>query len=421
MELEKLDKFILLLTGFSVLVDMVNGFFMREFVPMPISQGYKLILIFLILLRLAPTKDFLPVLVVLFGFQIAPFVGLIKTGELATFFNDVVVASKWIMVPLSFFFFKNLFRGKRIFKKKSWLVKMIGLSLLFLSLNMLLGAMGYGSAFYYDGFSNAAGTKGYIYAGNELTILVLTLAFLISAYLWNNNRHITNGLFFMLFLVFAFLITSKTVIGGVVIVFLIPYLGPFPAKFKRKWIDRIIGIALLGVPLLVAGFYYGLTRSGFLRNLQYNKQVNEDLVTILLSNRNNFVLDGWKVFVQEYNWIEKIIGLGESFHLKLSGNLAEIDFITLLFSNGIFGLILLLVLLLYYFLNSRLLMPMKKYPYARSVFLFLVFLCLAANSAGHVFNSGIAGLFIGVAIALMFYPREVEEAVYNRPKASDNP
>src|SRR5699024_850792 len=209
---------------------------------------------------------------------------------------------------------------------------------------------------------------------------------------------------FILFLIFAFLITSKTVVGGVAIVFLIPYFGKVPMKFHRKWAGRLIGIVLVGLPLLLAGFYYGVTRSGFLATLQYNKEVNEDLLTILLSNRNNFVINGCEVFVDEFNGFEKIIGLGESYHLALSGNLAELDFITILFSNGILGLLLLLFLLLYYFLNSRLLLQKKGYGYARSVFIFLIFICIAASSAGHIFNSGIAGIFIGAAIALMFYP-----------------
>src|SRR5699024_8020852 len=134
--------------GFSVLVDMLNGFFIRELFKIPVSQVYKLSLIILILIRLSSTKDILPVLFVLFGFQLAPLAGWIKTGDTATFLNDVVVASKWVVVPLSFFFFKNLFQGKKIKQQTPLLIRMVTLSLIFLSINMVLGAMGYGSAFY---------------------------------------------------------------------------------------------------------------------------------------------------------------------------------------------------------------------------------------------------------------------------------
>lgn len=268
---------------------------------------------------------------------------------------------------------------------------------------MLLGMLGYGSAFYYDGYPNAAGIKGYIYAGNELTVLVLVLGFLIAAHLRQSGAHFKNLLFFGVFLLFAFLITSKTVVGGVAVVFLIPYIGSLKWRFSRKWVDRMIGLGVLGFPVMVGAFYYGLTKSGFLKTLQYNKEMNGDFLTILLSNRNNFVIKGWEVFVQDYTGLEKLFGLGETFHLFRSGDLAELDFITILFSNGVIGLLLLLLLLLYYFLNSRLLISKREYVHAQSVFVFLIFLCLAANSAGHVFNSGIAGVFIGAAIALMFY------------------
>src|SRR5699024_4797353 len=117
-----------------------------------ISQAYKIVLIVLILFRLSPTKDFLPLLIVLFGFQIAPIAGWIKTGAIDTYFKDVIVASKWVMVPVGFFFFKTFFQNQTLSNKKTLLVRMIGLSLLFLTLNMVIGALGYGSAFYYDGY-----------------------------------------------------------------------------------------------------------------------------------------------------------------------------------------------------------------------------------------------------------------------------
>lgn len=409
LKIASIDKIILLLMGFSILVDMINGFFMRELFRVPISQVYKLIVMILMLIRLCPSKNFLSILLIFIGFQVAPMAGLVKTGSLTSYMGNFIVATKWFMVPLSFFYFKTLFQRTPNTKLYPLLRRMIVLSFGFLLLNMILGGLGYGSAFYYDGFPNAAGTKGYIYAGNELTILVLVLGFLISCHCYQKKQHLKNVFFFLVFLVFAFLITSKTVVGGAAIVFLIPYLSSIKWRFSRKWVDWGIGLCVLGIPAFMGAFYYGITKSGFLKTIQYNSTLNTDFLTLLLSNRNTFVIKGWKVFTEDYNLLEQFLGLGEEYHLSLAGDLAEIDFITILFSNGIFGLSLLLFILLLYFLNSRLLIQKRDYVYARAVFVFLLFICIVANSAGHVFNSGIAGLYIGMAIALMFYKKPIPQ------------
>ena len=187
--IKKLDKLILFLLGYVVLIDMINGFFMMEYNKLPISQLFKFIVLLLLLLRLSIIKEF-PVILLLFClFQIGPFLGLIKTGDFSAFRNDLVVATKWFNVPLSFFFFKALFQKamydialiegiKRVVKK----------SFTFLSVNMLLGVLGLGMAFYNHGYNNAVGTRGYIYAGNELTILLLAISFAIGLYLYLNRE-----------------------------------------------------------------------------------------------------------------------------------------------------------------------------------------------------------------------------------------
>src|SRR5699024_11705754 len=105
------------------------------------------------------------------GFQVAPLMGLIKSREFSSYLADVVTATKWFVVPLSFFYFKTLFQTKYVDKLYKPLQKLMIVSVSFLTLNMVLGVLGFGSAFYYEGSSMASGTKGFIFAGNELTIL----------------------------------------------------------------------------------------------------------------------------------------------------------------------------------------------------------------------------------------------------------
>lgn len=393
--------------SFTILVDMVNGFFIMNAAKLPISQAYKIVLIFLMLLRLYKTKDIFFVIFIFIGFQIAPVFGLLKTGNFSIYLDDVIIAAKWFNVPLSFFYFKTVFQSNYR-KKLYWALRnLFKGSFFFLAFNLMLGVLGFGEAFYFEGYGNATGTKGFIYAGNELTILVLAIGFVIASHYRYLKQHKKNILFFIIFLLFSFTITSKTVLAGVVLVFIIPYISVLNLKFKKKWVSRIIILVIVGIPATIAAFYIAITNTGIEKKLQYSaKANNNDFLTTLLSNRNNFVVEGWRHFVQDYSWFEKLVGLGQGFYVARVENIAEIDFVTLLFSAGILGLILLLLVILYYFLNARLLMQYKNYVHAKSVFVFLIFLCIAANLAGHIFDSGIAGFYIGAAIALMFYRNE---------------
>lgn len=402
-----LDRIILILLSYLVLVDMFNGFFAMELTKLPLSQIFKLTLLVLFLIRLSGTKDFLIVILLLLIFQIGPVSGLLKTGQWNSFFQDVIIATKWFNVPLSFFYFKNLLQHNSFEENRQRLFLVVKYAFFFLVFNMILGVLGLGMAFYHHGFSNAVGTRGFIFAGNELTILVLALGFIIGMYFFKKGDFKRYLLFFAIFLVISFLITSKTVLGGVVIVFIIPVLASIRSGIDRKWLDYLTASVFLGIPLLIAAFYLGITKSGIIEKIKFSLKRNDyDLLTVALSNRNNFIKNGWEVFANEFPILGKIVGYGQQYHLELSGHLAEVDFFSLLFSSGILGLLSLLLVICYWIFNANHLRKLGTYPYAKSVLLYLWFLLIAANLSGHVFGSGIAGFFIGLSLALMFYKNE---------------
>ncbi|MBT8264213.1 MAG: O-antigen ligase family protein, partial [Muriicola sp.] len=315
--------------------------------------------------------------------------------------------TKWFNVPLSFFYFKNLLQHNSFEENRQRLSLVVKYAFFFLVFNMILGVLGFGMAFYHHGFSNAVGTRGFIFAGNELTILVLALGFIIGMYFFKKGDFKRYLLFFAIFLVISFLITSKTVLGGVVIVFIIPVLASIRSGIDRKWINYLTASVFLGIPLFIAAFYLGITKSGIIEKIKFSLKRNDyDLLTVALSNRNNFIKNGWEVFANEFPILGKIVGYGQQYHLELSGHLAEVDFFSLLFSSGILGLLSLLLVICYWIFNANHLRKLGTYPYAKSVLLYLWFLIIAANLSGHVFGSGIAGFFIGMSLALMFYKNE---------------
>lgn len=402
--LQKLDVLILSFLSYVVFIDMINGFFMIEYHKLPISQTYKIFLLILILFRLSFTKDFSIILILLLVFQLGPIQGLVVSGDFSSFVNDVIVSTKWFNVPLSFFYFKNIFLKGLDQKMTLKIRKFIRSSFKFILLNMLIGFLGFGMAFYNHGYNNAVGTRGYIFAGNELTILVLAIGFLIAVYFFEKKNYKKYFFSFLIFLIISFLITSKTVLGGVIIIFLIPVISNIRIKFKKKWLNYIVATLTFGVPMLLFLLSFGILYSGVIDKINYSLQRNNyEIVTVLLSNRNNFLEKGWEVYTEEFSFLGKLLGYGQNYHLQLSGHLAEIDFFSLLFASGILGLLFLFLLIFYWFANAIFLKKQHKFIYAKSVLIFLWFIVIAANLSGHIFGSGIAGFFIGLAIALMFY------------------
>jgi len=413
--LKVLDQFILLLLSFTVLIDMINGFFLINSIPIPLGQIFKFFLLALMILRLLPGKDMVFVLLALGVFQIAPVYGFLKTGNFSNFIKDFIIGIKWFNFPLSFFYFKAVFQSPWIKKILPFFKIMIGSAIALIIFNQFLGVLGFGQAFYYEGYANASGTKGFIYAGNELTILVLALAFLISNYYKQHEKHFRNLIIFSVFLLISFTITSKTVLAGVVIVFLIPYLSFIKVSIKKVWFKRLILFFIAGIPLMLIAFYFGITKSGFLDTLQYSVKVNQDLLTVLLSNRNNFVIKGWEYFLNDLSLIDQFFGMGEAFYLDQVEDIAEIDFLTLLFSKGVLGLGFLLFIIYYWLVNAKFLAQKNNFVFAKAVFVFIIFLCIAGNTAGHIFNSGIAAFYTAMGIALMFFKikpqREIPEKI----------
>lgn len=410
--LHQLDRIILFFLSYIVLVDMVNGFFILNYGKLPISQIFKLAIITLIFIRLSKSKDIYFISFLLIVFQIGPFLGLIKTGDFSAFLKDVIVSAKWFNVPLSFFYFKNLFQGAYSPGLIRKIRLIISRSFKLIVFNIFLGIFGFGMAFYNHGFNNPIGTKGYIYAGNELTILTLALAFIIGIYFWQNKNYKMYAVFFISFITISFFITSKTIIGGTILVFLIPPICSIKYRIKKKWLNLIWITGFIGIPILSILMYVGITNSGIIDKLENSLLRNDNnLVTVILSNRNNFIEKGWDVY-KDFSFGGKVFGYGQNYHLELSGHLAEIDFLSLLFASGIFGLMVLLLTIFYWHINAKNLKRKKSgYYYAKYILLFLWFIVVVANLSGHIFGSGIAGFFIGLSLSLMYFNHKKMEDV----------
>lgn len=399
------DWVIILAMFFLLPIDMINGILLKGGVEFPISIGqiYKLFVLVLISIRLLvnPKTDFLILIFFLVLFSIPSWIQFLKndTYTLRILFDDFIKLSKYISIFLALVYFTRVYRFPRKRTRillKNWFV----FSYIVFAVNILLKYVGLGFPFYnYDN----TGTTGFFYAGNEISALHLVLYAILAYHLYEiKNKKTLFYLFFLFNLFLGITITSKTAMLGVVLVTILIFatienLNRINLRKLVIWISSFV----LFIPLAAYMAYKLLKDSQIMERINYfyNKW---DFVTFIFSQRNLRVEKMMPIYIEEWNFLEKIIGGGQYFYENRLGQVIEIDFFDIFFAYGIIGGVLFIIILFFLFLKAFVQLK-NRYPYARLSLLMLFVLALEASIAGHVFNSGIAGIYIGACLGLMFY------------------
>ena len=135
-----------------------------------------------------------------------------------------------------------------------------------------------------------------------------------------------------------------------------------------------------------------------------------DFFTFILSNRNTFLFDFFEIFKKEYNIIEMIIGVGQStFETLNNDHIIELDFFDIYFAYGVIGVFLFLSYISFIVIKSKLKSINKKMfifsPYTGYISILLILLSFLS---GHIFNSGMAAIYMGCVFSLMYYKSNYE-------------
>lgn len=409
-----LDWFIILALFMLLPVDMINGILLKGGIAFPISIGqlYKLFVLLLFSLRLIlrPRIDFLFLMGVFVLFAIPSFVQFAFHKEYTPriVLDDVIKISKYISVFLALIYFSRVCAAPSKLTRtllKNWIV----FSYIVFAINILLKYLGLGFPFYdYDN----TGTTGYFYAGNEISALHLVLYAIIAYHLFEIKKAKTSFFLFFLFNLFlGITITSKTAMLGIVLVTVLILASPENINriSLKKIIIWIVSILVL-IPLTVF-FAVKLLKDSLIMERIYYFYKKWDFVTFIFSQRNLRVEKMIPIYSEQWTFLEQIIGGGQHFYENQLGNVIEIDFFDIFFAYGVLGSILFIVVITLLFLKAYIQFR-NGYPYGRLAFLMLFVLVLESSIAGHVFNSGIAGIFIGACFGLMFYktkPESIQE------------
>ena len=399
-----LDILILLFVGLILVVDSVNGIILQSGLNFPISlsQLYKFLLLIIISLRLLHLSKLNSILVFIFLIYsiLTSFYHFVINENVYELVDSTLQFSKFLFIIILFCYCSILIKIKP--QLLNIILRIIKFNLLILILNLILGVFGLGYSSY---DSIGIGIKGYFYAANELSGLVLIL-FPFYLYLNQMYRKGFNLRYYViggLFIIFSILVATKTaIIGTIITVMFIPFLYNNkmlsftlklkPFLFKSLLIFIFIILLILIVPSL-------LEQTGLVNKYTYVFE-NRDLIRIIFSGRTNLAQTSFQEFISSNNIIKWFIG-------KSGYETIEMDFFNTLFSYGLFG-----ILIIYSFFFYLIAVSFKKvfirsdivdYPYAKIVLYINVLILIISTIAGHIVYSAMTGPFLGIVNSLTYY------------------
>lgn len=397
-----IDLVIWILLVFLLLVDTLNGIldYNGILLPISVSQIYKLGVVFLLLFRLIVTPTYLKYIFGLFALLILPSIysfALDRIG-IGGIIQDVIKVFKYLTIAISFYYFKMIFETskKELFNHYVFWIKV---SFWIVAINLCLKFVGLGIPMYVTG---NIGSKGYFIAGNEISALLLILSgFLGYYYLVIQNRVLIYIFYGISSLLLGFLISSKTSMMGVFLIQILILLGSGKLRLnnskRRGVIKYLIGVFIL----ICVGIVFFIRNSAIYERYTYFWH-KMDILTFVLSSRNLFFKEMLVIFSQEYSLIDKLIGVGNYHYEQLASKIIEIDVLDLFFSNGYLGVFVFIILLLLLYLQIRRNSKRIGFPYARLSILMLILLGILSCMSGHIFNSGLSGIYTGFIFALSF-------------------
>ena len=246
LKLATIDTFIIILMFALLPIDMINGIVLMKGMVLPISIGqfYKIIIIIFLLIRFFFTiRLLISTIILIFLLSISSMYQIIFNLEGSDILLDLIKATKYITPFICFLFFVNAFKYSRD-KIYPLTLSLVRISYLILVLNIFTKYIGLGYPAYKNG---GMGSKGFFFAGNEISALLIILCSIIAFQLWNKKQKIKYSIFLIINLLAALTISSKTAILGIILVFLII---PFQDKsLKLKKFIPLLGCSIVLLPL----------------------------------------------------------------------------------------------------------------------------------------------------------------------------
>tara|TARA_R110002020_G_scaffold442020_1_gene653185 strand:- start:5020 stop:6270 length:1251 start_codon:yes stop_codon:yes gene_type:complete len=377
-------------------VDCFNGILLRIGIGISISQLFKMGILLGVLLYLfrSNLRYFLISLGLILVFLLPLFSKALATGDTSTVVGNIGYNLKLLLFPISFFFFSSLpkynWGQDKLFKVFAWF------NFWLIAINILLGVLGIGYS-QYNGPEGGIGGRGFFFAGNEVAgIFVLFSG--TCWYLVRKKIFLFKSIFFIFLLLLAILNASKTAILGIILIISLLEIDlHIPQKISLGQLFKylIIPLLIIAIPIVL---YIGIKSTGLIDRISFFYQ-RMDVLTFILSGRNQMVMSAMTFYPSLYSFWDYLMGLGNLEFLEQMrifhgvAHTIEIDFFDVLFMNGFLGLVI--ILGFYFLILIRSIIPsnyvVSKYMWAVNLILILI-----SFMAGHVFNSAMLGISLGL-------------------------
>lgn len=378
----------------SLVVDTINGVILRS-TTISISPVYKAAIIIAILVNLKSRQLYLELLTIT---TISLGSHFIILGDV----SDALKSQDWIIKFIFIYTCYKFFKSIIINQNEGIILKLATFSFSILAFNLILGSLGFGYSQYTNGDDAGIGTKGFLYAGNEIAgAMVASTAILLIFSNLNGKKakYIFTGL---LSVSLCALAATKASIGAVLLLLLmLPLLNNSKANTSNNLAFKIF--IILAFPVISAiAIYYAVFESNLITRLSYHYE-RVGLFTLIFSHRNIWADEAITHLSQNYSLLELIFGAGNTWRSHISTMKSiEIDPLDTLMTYGALG-----VFIVYGFILNTLLISFKnkKNPCRRQVQFSIILVILISSTAGHIVFSGTAGPLIAALLSLSSYRR----------------
>lgn len=399
MKLEKYDILLMILFISTPLIDIINGLLKitNHSTDISIGQISRIIIIIILLGILFKEKYFVKKkLNILIVFIIIFFVSLLfqffYNRELYSFLKEAIIVSKFMLIVIIIETVSFLGKNKLISKNIIGNI-FLGMSIIVPLTLIIPYIFNWGTNVY----SNGGGYKGFYYANNDLSIVLITL-FIYCLHNMIFNKKKIFILLTLMTLISNIMIGSKTnlVMPIPIIIFYVAFAIKNNAiNLNKKKVS--IFIFILFLVLITCSFVFeDILRKTIDRQIHFMNDL--DLTSYLFSNRNYYLSVAWEKFIDSKNIIYNFI-FGAGFYTRSlewgRGLLIEMDFFDTFFSYGILG-----TSFIYGYLINIFYKGCKNYYFGQVLYIvsFLA-IFLFSFSAGHVLYSAFSGTIFALVCA----------------------
>lgn len=392
MILNKPAFFFFNLVSVWLIIDAINGFFLNNGMAVPLSPIYKIIVMAIVTIGLSYFKTGVITILNIYLYIGILFLHLVLNVRMPMIGETMNYLFRFILIILIYTYVKYLIKknGPYVYHKIS---KIFNINLWVLIVNIFIGLLGLGYSSYVEGL----GFRGFFYAGNELSgLIIILLPFFLyqtgEKYSYKNIHYI--GATFLCLATAALLGTKTGLLAVIISLIVIPNLSISLKKLFK--IIPVIGIFLCVICYIL---YHVLDSMGMIERWIYFYEQG-GLLQLLLSGRHEFWAAEKDKFFLAPNCMVRLFGLG------LSGDKAiEMDPLDTLLYYGYVGVII--TYTFYFYLLFKSYQYRNHNKIARLVLYINLLLLSSSTFAGHILYSGMASLFIALINTLIYIPDHI--------------